>query len=283
MTDELIPQRAVIYARHSPSNVGRRAVQKAATGDTDSSNSAERQVEVCRRYCELRGYTVAADPYVDADKSGKDPMEKRPGASAMLSFLRKRPQPATIVVMTELDRGWRDPIDAMKTSQEWGKAGISIHFASMGGNSIDTSTPIGEYVFGQLALFARLQRRQIGARTKGRMNADQRAGRRVSKHLPYGFKLDSDSPRIQRLDPKTGDIVECELSGMVPDWGGEMDNVLLILGMHSSGLSAWKIMKRLNDEGIPGRNGVWRYQTVKAIIRRGMPDPEKWPRPQELI
>lgn len=275
--------KAVIYARCSDSPDATRNAGKKATGAGDATNSAERQVEVCRNYLKLRGYELAHEPFVDAYKSGKDPMEKRPGAGAMLAFLRKRPQPATIVVMTELDRGWRDPIDALATLQVWTKDGIAIHFAAMGGNAIDTSTPIGEYVFGQLVLFARLQRRQIGERTKRRMVADQRAGRRLSDKLPYGFKLDPDSPPVQRLDPESGKIVAGEPSEMIPDWGpaGEMEQVKRILEYASQGCGPGTIARHMNNIGVFCRGGPWNHNTVANIIRRGMPDPIKFPEPNQ--
>ena len=50
---------------------------------------------------------------------------------------------------------------------------------------IDTTTPIGRLIFGQLALFAEFEREQIRERTRAGMAAARKSG----KHLGRPFKL----------------------------------------------------------------------------------------------
>jgi DNA invertase Pin-like site-specific DNA recombinase len=98
-----------------------------------------------------------------------------------------------VVLITKLDRGFRNARDFLANVAEWRDKGIRLVLMDL---AIDTGVPVGEMLGGILALVAQFERRMIAARTKAVMDARKKQGRPVSGKEPYGFKL--GGPKGQR-------------------------------------------------------------------------------------
>ena len=116
----------------------------------------------------------------DAGISGAT-ADKRPGLQAALdAACRKR---ATLVVYS-LSRLARSTMDALLIAERLEKAGADLVSLS---EKIDTTTAAGKMVFRMLAVLAEFERDQLAERTRAAMQHLRGQGRRISRHLPYGF------------------------------------------------------------------------------------------------
>lgn len=109
--------------------------------------------------------------------SGKD--TNRPGLQECLSILKR----GDILVVYKLDRLGRSVVDLYNIVNSFSPRGIG--FKSLG-ESIDTSNPVGEAMFGMIAVFAQWERKMIGARTRDGMQAAIRQGRKMGPRFKTG-------------------------------------------------------------------------------------------------
>ncbi len=215
--------KAVLYARFSP-------------GAKQNCDSAEAQLDSCRKYAELHELEVIGE-FKDEWVSGKN--DDRPGFQAAIKLTLK--QKATMIVYS-LSRFARCTADALTYSEALGKAGANL--ASIK-ESFDTNTSTGRFFFTIMAATAELNREQIGERTREAMLFYQSQGRIMSSRLPYGFKRDPDNPKM-----------------MIP-YEREIKIIALIQQYRDEGLSHRAISKRLWDDGVYGRRD-WIFEKVKA-------------------
>jgi len=78
----------------------------------------------------------------------------------------------------KLDRLGRSTVHLLTLLDELHKRGVDFQAITQG---IDTTTPMGRMVFGQLALFAEFEREQIRERTKAGMKAAQKRGKHIGR------------------------------------------------------------------------------------------------------
>ncbi len=109
--------------------------------------------------------------------SGKN--TDRPGLQECLSILKK----GDTLVVYKLDRLGRSVVDLYNIVN--GFAASGVNFKSLG-ESIDTSNPVGEAMFGMIAVFAQWERKMIGARTRDGMQAAKRQGRKMGPRFKTG-------------------------------------------------------------------------------------------------
>lgn len=96
--------------------------------------------------------------FQDGGVSGSTCFMDRPGGKVLYDRLR----PGDHVVMTKLDRGFRNLRDFLEVTEKWLGRGIYIHMMDMGGGlAMDTSTPQGEMYFHVFAAMAQMMRRII--------------------------------------------------------------------------------------------------------------------------
>ena len=114
--------------------------------------------------------------YGDHGVSGS--IRSRKGLSDVLDAL----QAGDTLIVWKIDRLSRSTVHLLLLLDELHKREIGFISVTQG---IDTTTPIGRLIFGQLALFAEFEREQIRERTRAGMAAARERG----KHLGRPFKL----------------------------------------------------------------------------------------------
>lgn len=124
--------------------------------------------------------TVIADEGVSATVA---PME-RPRFARAVGILEK--DEADGIVACALDRISRTTIDTLSLVSMFNARGWSL--LSMK-ESLDTHTPVGEFVVTILAAFAQFERATISARTKDGIAQVKRENRRYSGWIPFGKTL----------------------------------------------------------------------------------------------
>lgn len=232
--------RAVIYARFSP-----QPEKKAA------AKTCEEQIAICRRFCDGLGLEVQG-VYSDPLASRADDYERRPKLWQAIQAIKK----GTALVAYRRDRIGSGRM-AYLIAHDVRKKGGQI-LTVEGGSNEDTME--ARLMNDILALLDEYERHRTAARTQAIMLAAQSAGRKMSRHPPYGWSVDpTDSSRW----------VEDEL---------EQASVMRAVDLAREGMSAYAIAKRLGDEGFRSRrpDGLWWVKTVRAIlIREGVLDRTK--------
>lgn len=102
---------------------------------------------------------VPTRTYVDAASAYNTALFDRPEGNRMFKSLKKGDH----VVITKLDRGFRDVPDALQTNEVLINMGVKLHIVDI---SVDTSTAVGELMLTVLAAGARFESRRRGERVK---------------------------------------------------------------------------------------------------------------------
>nr|WP_256370929.1 recombinase family protein [Shinella sp. JR1-6] len=152
--------------------------------------SLDRQIDALRPHCdELH------------PESGSAVARKRPVFERVINDLRE----GDVMVVLDVDRAFRSPIDALLTEEMLSKRGVFLHIINA---AIDTSTAEGEFIFTILTAQARLERRHISRRTKEGLAATRQRGTRLGR--PPKLTEDQLSEVRQKLEAATIGAVAAE-------------------------------------------------------------------------
>src|SRR5215210_2964244 len=153
----------------------------------------------------------------------------RPGFKLALDRLKRRE--ASVLVVSKMDRLSRSLLDfaaIMQRAQREGWALVALD------SPADLTTPSGEAMAGVMAVFAQLERRLIGERTREALAKKREAGVRLGR------------PRL--IDP---------------------DIESRARALRAAGLSVRKIGMRLADEGFAPPSGkTWQPSTLQRVLTR---------------
>jgi site-specific DNA recombinase len=227
--------KSIIYARFSPR-------PNAAECD-----SIEKQIARCQAYCTSQEYEVLG-VYQDANMSGGR-ADNRPGLQEAITLAC---QHKAVLVCYDLSRLARSTKDAIAIADQLREHDANLAFLDM---KIDTSSPTGRCFFTILAAFAQMYREEISYKTQTAMLAHQKNGRLMSRHAPYGMKVNP----VQTPDGVVKLLEEC------PE---EQQMIKRIAGMACDGMTPREITDQLNDEFLTCRGGVWHQPTVANILKR---------------
>lgn len=207
--------------------------------------SLDAQREKVRLFAELHGL-VLAEVVTDAGVSAKS--LDRPGLSRVLAVLDAG-EVAGLVVF-KLDRltrnlgDWTDLIDRY-FGEKGGRALMSVS------ESIDTRTAAGRMVLNIMMTVAQWERETIVERTRGAMAFKRSRGERVSRHIPFGYRLAGDGKTLVTDPAEAAVLAE-------------------VLGMRGAGMGAYAIAAELTRRKVPTKTGRdrWSHVTVGKLIGR---------------
>ena len=184
--------------------------------------------------------------FFDDGVSGGIPLAERPSGAAMLDMLKKG-DGEKIVVVSKLDRIFRSVADAAFTLDAWTKAGIKLVALAEG---VDVDNIYGRALVQVVSIFAELERKMIGARTREALNAKRQRGERIGS-VPYGF--DSVGGKLIQNPQEQAVIAQ------ICTWRG-------------LGLYIRRIADKLNREGVKAKKGgLWQPSAVARILQRSRP------------
>ncbi|MCA8921992.1 MAG: recombinase family protein [Planctomycetes bacterium] len=228
------PMRAVVYTRFSPRR------------NASDSVSCEVQEDLCMDLANLRGWPVHS-MHRDEGVSGKT--MDRPGLEAALAELG----PDDVLLVYRRDRLARDLLLAELIRRQVAAAGARI-VAVEGDVDGDADDPHLVFVRQVMDAVAELERKMIAARTKASMRAQQRAGKRVGRYAPYGYRIDPDDPTRLLSNPD------------------EQAAAARARELMAQGLSAYAVAKQLDQEYPDACRGKrWGKKTVAKIAERKQP------------
>jgi DNA invertase Pin-like site-specific DNA recombinase len=171
---DIAVQKAFAYYRTSSSSA-------KDTPETENSESLTRQQVAVERYAKQAGYTIIDSVY-DAAISGADPIDQRPGFSAMLARIAANGC-KTIIVETA-SRFARDLLVAETGFRRLRDAGITL-IASDAPNSFLDDTPTSIFIRQVLAAVQELDKAMTVAKLKGAKDRKRATGVKVDGRKSY--------------------------------------------------------------------------------------------------
>jgi DNA invertase Pin-like site-specific DNA recombinase len=160
-------------AQHkAPVALGYARVSTIEQADSGLGLAAQRRA--IRSECERRGWALSR-VYEDAGASGKG-LKGRPSLEEALTALDSGE--ASTLVVAKLDRLTRSVRDAADLLDRSAKRGWALVALDLG---VDTTTPSGEAMANVMAVFAQLERRLIGQRTREALAVKKTQGVRLGR------------------------------------------------------------------------------------------------------
>ena len=140
--------------------------------------------------------------YEERGVSGAVPLLRR-DEGCKLAFLR----PGDTVIVSKLDRMFRDARDALNVIGDWEDAGINLIINGYG-NVMDKSNPNGRFMLEIMAVFSGEERRRIRERVIAGKRAKQAAGGFVGGEPPFGYtKVGNGRAARLRENPEEQDAI----------------------------------------------------------------------------
>lgn len=130
--------------------------------------------------------------YEERGVSGAVPLLRRE-EGCKLAFLRE----GDTVIVSKLDRMFRDARDALNVIGDWEDAGINLIINGYG-NVMDKANPNGRFMLEIMAVFSGEERRRIKERVTAGKRAKKAAGGFIGGEPPFGYSK-TGSGRTARL------------------------------------------------------------------------------------
>lgn len=208
--------------------------------------SLDAQEARIRAYCTLHGLELVQlyrDPGVSAGK----PLAERDEGRALLDQIAAGA--VQHVVALKLDRLFRNAIDAQSTAEAWERAGVAMHLIDMGGQTINTRSAAGKFLFAVLAAAAEMERNLIRERTSAALQHKKARGERLGP-TPLGFITPEPGAPMQPVE-------------------AELAIVRHIIRQKRRGRSFRQIARSLAAEGRATKRGAkWHHTTVRSVWNR---------------
>ncbi len=224
----------------------------AELGDGDQG-SIKAQLDLCRKYCHQKGYTVT-DEFHDEALSGAS--LERPGLDAAIDALRR----GDVLVIHMLDRLSRgDGEDWTDIERRIRAKGARYESASDEGtwNNDEDADLLRDI----LRVLNNYNRKKGNRRTRELMTAYQNAGRRMTpkNKVPFGMMVDPADPSKLVKSPAEQTTIEAIIA----------THGKVLLGEHR-GKGYRETARRLKELGVKARNdGPVTHTLVRSILKRG--------------
>ena len=195
----------------------------------------------------LRAWAVAHDVELvdicfDAGVSGTVVPKEREGFRELLRRLRAKEADGFVVM--RLDRLARRAVFVHELAELCEKTSWRLVIMDI---SLDTSTPMGAFVLGVLALLAQLERDQIAERTREALAEIRRQGRSTSRFTPFGWRTADGAAEVLRGDRR-----------LLVEHAGELAALHEISVLRASGLGPRRIARALRMQHVANpRTGQW--------------------------
>lgn len=141
----------------------------------------ELQTEALTTYVNQNYEYNLVNSYQDIISGSKD---KRPGLDRLLQDARKKE--FEHVIIWKVDRLGRNTSHMLQIVEEWRNLGVSFSISTL---NIDTSTPMGKFVFGLLSQVAELEREFIIERTNLALGSIQKKLKKGKGHRTKNGKV----------------------------------------------------------------------------------------------
>jgi DNA invertase Pin-like site-specific DNA recombinase len=146
----------------------------------ESGLGLEAQTDAITRYCQLKRLHLLG-VIADEAKSGKTTIASRPHGGSLCEQLNCGDH----IIFAKHDRGLRNTLDMLQTTQGWTDRGIVTHIVNW---AIDTRQPFWKLFAPLAAAIAEWEIGMGGERVREAIRAKRRRGERWVRCAPRGFK-----------------------------------------------------------------------------------------------
>jgi site-specific DNA recombinase len=245
----------------SPTRAYRTAAYLRVSTDeqADSGLGLEAQRARCLAMATVKNWNEPA-VYCDAGISGTKDATKRPELQRLLSDVRAGNVDAVIIL--SLDRLGRKTRLVLDLVEELARHRVALVSCK---ESLDTTSPQGQFVLTMFAALAQLERDLVSERTKAALTERSKQNGDAGGRMPYGY-----------VRVESGVVVDVEA----------IPTIKFIFNARKRGDSLRDIAAKLNERSIVGpRGGVWHHTSVKEVLAnrdaymgrpRGLSD-VRWP------
>ena len=214
--------KAVIYARYS--------------SDSQTEQSIEGQMRVCKEYAEKNGYVVVGE-YIDRAMTGTN--DKRPAFQQMISDSKKHKW--SFVLVYKFDRFARSRYDSAINKSILKKNGVKVVSAT----EQISNTPEGIILEGMLESFAEYYSAELSQKVKRGLKESRIKGLFTGGPTPYGY----DKINQKLVINKT-----------------EANIVRQMFNDDLSGMRIKDIVVKLSNTGIKNKYGTaWNINSVRKL------------------
>lgn len=212
---------------------------RVSTDDQTRNYGLDVQRQRCTAMATVKGWQLAGE-YTDEGVSGTKSAADRPGLARLMEDVRAGTIDAVIVLA--LDRLGRKTRLVLELVEEFVAAGAVLVSCK---ESLDTSSPQGQFVLTMFAALAQLDRDMIVQRTTDGRNARGGLDGEKGGAIPYGY---------------------ARTEGRLTVVERQAETVRYILHHRDAGKSYHQIARELNAQGVPGpKGGQWHGRSVKIV------------------
>ena len=222
-------------------------------------NSMEVQHKKLQEFCSRKGFEDAIY-LADTDVSGGKALFNRPEGSKLKSLQR-----GDVLVVTKSDRLYRSFRNAVNQTIDLVDAGVQLYIIDFNENAISFESPMLEVMLYQTFIFAHMERRMIGQRTKDglsnrRLNGQTNSAPKMGYDNVYEI---IDGKKVGKEMPNEKDRVTLKRA-----------NDLLLTKIKTKNkvvryMNPYEASKVLNDEGLFTKKGLkWSGTNLPTILDR---------------
>jgi site-specific DNA recombinase len=175
---------------------------RVSSDEQEKKNTIEAQLTLLRKWAEALGHRVVAE-YMDDPCSGLIPLRERPDGTRLLQDAQAGA--FDIVVCAKIDRLSRSLWELLAAHRTLEACGVGIKSAT---EPIDTSDPIGRFLFHLLGSMAELDRERVLEQLSRGRDRVNRAGEWTNGPIPLGYTIKGQKDRrlreSTRMLEKTG-------------------------------------------------------------------------------
>jgi|GEM_PF-342845 len=228
---------------------------RVSSEEQAQSGTIQNQGDFAQRYCDLHELKIL-EVYTDEGVSGVISPFERPASARMLADAKAgRFNTLLVYRLDRLSRSLWHLLQVHEKLQEWG---VALRSET---EPLDTSTPVGRFVFQLLGSIAELERETIRERTELGRSRALAAGKAMGKP-PLGFVVNEGG--LLDIDPQEGPLVQ------------------EIFTLAAAGTTAGAITRLLDERGVlkpwrsrgyKGKNGEvegWAIPTILQILRNSL-------------
>lgn len=233
-------------------------------GKNKASESIENQIKIIEDYVERAGDMVIKKIYADDGYSGLY-FDNRPNFQNMMQDIYEGK--INGVITKDISRLGRDHIETSRYIERIFPL-LNIRYIAILDN-VDSLVNGNEELMQIRTVFNDMYSRDISKKIKGALNAQKKQGNYMSGFAPFGYVKNPENKHAFVID---------EVAAFV---------VRKIFDMYLQGMPVSAIANRLNEENIltpsqykrnvqnlcyynPNAQGIWTYQTVRAILKNSV-------------
>ena len=218
------------------------AIYSRKSKESDSGDSIENQIKMCKNYCQNHYIDEEIQYYVYQDEGFSGKNTERPKFQELINDIKSKKFDKLICYrLDRISRSVADFSSTLELLQSYNCDFISIK------EQFDTSTPMGRAMIYIASVFAQLERETIAERVKDNLIQMAKNGQFVGGSAPLGFELE----RVQYLDEGLKERTMCIVKPIAED----LEYVKHIYSIYLAEESANRTVNRLLQEGIKGKRG----------------------------